>query len=290
MRTTKTNPMTTTEPPAALNALKADGVWVVGGAVRDALAGDEPDQFDLDVAVADAERWARSAGRALGAPSARISARFEIWRIPLPNGQIDVWNLPDNDIERDLRRRDFTVNAMAVPLASFRSRDLDASLLDPYGGRSDVVHRSLRLVTAEALRDDPLRMLRAVRLEAEAGWRPDAELRSAIKRDAARIVESAAERRWEELQRILLSDRLPWALRRLDQGGLLDRVLPELALGRGVDQRPVHRRDVFWHQIDAARWIVRLTPPLAPRGLRASAIWQELEPLLQEPSIRASLG
>ena len=289
MRTTENSPMTTTEPPAALHALEADGVWVVGGAVRDALAGDEPDQLDLDVAVAHAERWARSAGRALGAPSARISARFEIWRIPLPNGQIDVWNLPDNDIERDLRRRDFTVNSMAVPLASFRSGDLDATLLDPYGGRNDVVRRSLRLVTAEALRDDPLRMLRAVRLEAEAGWRPDAELRSAIKRDAARILESAAERRWEELQRILLSDRLPGALRRLDQGGLLDRILPELAVGRGVDQRPVHRRDVFWHQIDAVRWIVRLTSPSAPRGLRASAIWRELEPLLQEPSIRASL-
>ncbi|MCY3734235.1 MAG: HDIG domain-containing protein [Chloroflexi bacterium] len=281
--------MTTTDPPAALNALEADGVWVVGGAVRDALAGDNSDRFDIDLAVADARGWAQRAGEALDAPTAKISAHFDIWRIPLPGGQIDVWDLPDNDIERDLRRRDFTVNAMAVPLDNFRSAELDASLLDPHGGRDDVVRRSLRLVTGEALRDDPLRMLRAVRLEAEGRWRPDARLRSAMKRDAHLLTSAAAERQWDELRRILLSDRLPWALRRLEQSGLLGRMVPELVLGRGVDQRPVHRRDVFWHQIDAVRWIVRLTSPLAPRGLRASAIWRELEPLLEVPGIRASL-
>ena len=178
---------------------------------------------------------------------------------------------------------------MAVPLADFRNGELEASLLDPFGGREDIRCRSLRLVTGDALRDDPLRMLRAVRLEAEGGWRPDAELRSAIKRDAALIVGSAAERQWEELRRILLSDRLPWALRRLEQGGLLDRILPELALGRRVDQRPVHRRDVFWHQIDALRWITRLTGRFVPRGMRAAAIWRELHPMLEAPAIRASL-
>lgn len=281
--------MTTTDPSAALSALEADGVWVVGGAVRDALAGHDTDQYDIDLAVADASGWARRAGEALDAPAVKISAHFDIWRIPLAGGQIDVWDLPDNDIERDLRRRDFTVNAMAIPLSDFRSGELAASLLDPYGGRDDVGPRALRLVTAEALRDDPLRMLRAVRLEAEGWWRPDARLRTAMKRDAHRIASAAAERQWDEFRRILLSGRLPWALRRLEQSGLLGRMVPELVLGRGVDQRPVHRRDVFWHQIDAVRWITLLTGPLAPRGLRASAIWRELEPLLQAPGIRASL-
>ncbi|MDE2894098.1 MAG: HD domain-containing protein [Chloroflexota bacterium] len=290
MKSTKTS--MSSDAAAALTPLaelEADDVWVVGGAVRDALAGIQSERFDIDIAVANGEDWARRAGNALNAPAVKISTHFNIWRIPLDGGRIDVWDLPDNDIERDLRRRDFTVNAMAVPLADFRGGELDASLLDPMGGRFDVPRRSLRLVSDDALRDDPLRMLRAVRLEAEAGWRPDAELRSALNRDAALIVESAAERQWEELQRILLGDRLPWALRRMEQSGLLDRILPELALGRGVDQRPVHRRDVFWHQIDAVRWIVRLTSPSAPLGLRASAIWRELRPLLEAPAIRATL-
>ena len=291
MTSTKTS--MPTEAPAApptLAQLDADGVWVVGGAVRDALAGDQSERFDIDIAVADGEEWSRRAARMLGAPAVKISAHFDIWRIPLDGGQIDVWDLPDNDIERDLRRRDFTVNAMAVPLGDFRIGELHASLLDPFGARLDIQRRSLRLVSDGALRDDPLRMLRAVRLEAEAGWRPDAELRSAIRQDAALILESAAERQWEELQRILLSERLPWALRRMEHAGLLDRILPELAIGRGVDQRPVHRRDVFWHQIDAVRWIARLTAPIVPRGTRASALWRELQPLLEAPAIRATLN
>ncbi len=281
--------MTTTDPPAALHALEADGVWVVGGAVRDVFAGDNSGRFDIDLAVAGANAWAHQAGETLEAPAVKISARFDIWRILLPDGQIDVWELPDNDIMRDMRRRDFTINAMAVPLDYFLRGQIHATVIDPFGGRDDIDRRLLRLVSDNALRDDPLRMLRAVRLEAERAWRPDAALRSAMKRDAGLINNSAAERQSEELQRIILSNRLPWALRRLEQSGLLDRILPELALGRGVDQRPVHRRDVFWHQVDAVRWITRLTSPTPPRATRASAIWQELEPLLSVPDIRDSL-
>ena len=286
--TTATQSMTT-DAATMLSALEADGAWVVGGAVRDALAEDRIDPFDIDIAVADAAGWARRSAAALGAPAAKISTHFDVWRIPLSNGQLDVWELPDNDIERDLRRRDFTVNAMAVPLSEFRRGQVSHALLDPYGGSEDVQRRTLRLVSDAALQDDPLRMLRAIRLEAVRGWRPDAALRSAIRRDASLIHHSAAERQWDELRRILLSDSLPWALRRLEQSGLLDRLMPELAIGRSVDQRPAHRRDVFWHQIDAVRWMTRLTAPTAPRGKRASAIWRELQPLLQVPGIRAAL-
>ena len=272
-----------------LSALDADGAWVVGGAVRDALAGDESQSLDIDIAVVGGEWWARRAADLLETRAIRLSARFDIWRIPLPNGQIDVWDLTEGDIERDLRRRDFTVNEMAVPLEQFRSGEPSSGLIDPFGGRDDVAQRRLRLVTDGAFHADPLRMLRAVRLEAERGWRPDAALRSSMRRDSALISHSAAERIWDELERILLSERSPWAVRRLEQSGLLDRLFPELADGRGVDQRPVHRRDVFWHQVDALRWITRLTAGTMPRGQRASAIWRELEPLLTLPSVRAAL-
>ena len=284
--------MTTNDTSSLLSALDTDGVWVVGGAVRDALAGDRSDRFDIDIAVADAQRWARRSAETLGAPAVKISAHFDIWRISLGDGQIDVWDLPDDDLDRDLRRRDFTVNAMAVPLDRFRLGEISDSLVDPFGGRGDIAERRLRLVTDGALRDDPLRLLRAVRLESEHGWRPDAELRSAMRRDAALISRSAAERQWDELQRILVSDHLPWALRRMEQSGLLDAIFPELALCRAVDQRPVHRRDVFWHQLDAVRWLTRLsgvTGRSIPRSRRASAIRNELQPLLDVPSVAARL-
>lgn len=281
--------MTTTDASSALNAVEADGVWVVGGAVRDALAGDHADRFDIDLAVSGAEDWSRRAADALDAPAARISAHFDIWRIALDGGQIDVCDLPDNDIERDLRRRDFTINAMAVPLESFRSGELTNDLIDPLGGLADLSSRRLRPVSDAAFRDDSLRMLRAVRLEAEAGWRPDRGVRETMRRDADLIERSAAERQWEELSRILLSQRLPWGLRRMQQSGLLDALFPELADGRGVDQRPVHRRDVFWHQIDAVRWLVRLTSDAQPRGASTAAIWRAVQPLLAEPPVRSCL-
>ena len=317
---TKTNPMTKTDPPPALNALEADGVWVVGGAIRDALSSDQNvlspparrnetprdlpsppaergempkaeggNRFDLDIAVAGAEAWAQRAGDALNVPAVKISAHFDIWRIPVPGGQLDVWELPDDDIERDLRRRDFTVNAMAVPLESFRRGAIEDELIDPLGGLRDIRTRRLRLVSDTALQVDPLRMLRAVRLEAETGWRPDRRLRESMHRNAALITRSAAERQWDELQRILRSERLPWALRRMERSGLLDALIPELADGRGVDQRPVHRRDVFWHQIDAVRWLTRLTSTDRPRGRRAAAIWSEVQPLVDAPQIHAVL-
>ena len=273
---------------AKLQALDAEGVWVVGGSLRDALAGRHSATVDLDLAVVDAQAWSQRAAMQLGVRPVRLSARFPIWRVPLADGQIDVWSLPDGDIERDLRRRDFTMNAMAVPLEQFRRGDL-SGLLDPFCGRADMQASRLRLVSATALRDDPLRMLRAIRLEAEGGWRPDAELRAALKRDAPQLARAAAERQWAELCRILLSARWLWALRRLEQSGLLNRLVPELAEGRGVEQRAMHRRDVFWHQIDAVRWLARLTGSSEPRGRRAAALWRELAPVLAQPSVRQSL-
>ena len=284
-----TSTMARSEFYAALSGLESDGVWVVGGAIRDALSGNGNERFDIDIAVAGADAWSQAAGESLGAPAVRISSRFDVWRIPLDEGQIDVWDLPDDDIERDLARRDFTVNAMAIPLVHYLHGDFTDALVDPHGGVDCIAERRLRLVSRSALSEDPVRMLRAVRLEAEGGWRPDAGVQSAIRRDAALIEESAAERRWEELRRILLSDRCSWAVRRMEQSGLLDVIVPELAHCRDVQQRPVHRRDVFWHQVDSLRWLTRISGDQQPRGLRAAALWHALAPLLANESIRLSL-
>ncbi len=294
---------------SALSAFETRGAWLVGGAVRDALAGDEHSSRDWDIVATDGERWARQAADALSLPLVKISSNHDVWRIVLADGQIDIWPLPDRDIEHDLSRRDFSVNAMAVPLDQLHNpfrvgeqiNEIAANLIDPFGGRRDLAARRLRLVSDSAFRDDPIRMLRAVRLEAEGGWRPDGNVRAAMRRDATLIGRSAAERQWDELQRILLSVRLPWALRRLQQSRLLDNIFPELAACRGVDQRPVHRRDVYWHQLDALRWLAQLDGQLdvelegqrgAQRPLRAvrsATLNRELQPLLKSREVAARL-
>jgi len=285
---TKTTILMTPDAAKAVSALDSDGVWVVGGAVRDALAGDTVRAVDIDIAAQHGAGWARRAADALDGVCIHLNPRYPVWRVVANDFKLDVWDLQGAEIAEDLRRRDFTVNAMAVPLDAFLTGDLGA-LVDPSGGRADVEARRLRLTSDQSLRGDPVRMLRAIRFEAEGGWRPDAQLRAALRRDASLIVQSIPERLWMELRRIFESDGLSWALRRLEQSGLLDRLFPELALGRTVDQRPVHRRDVFWHQIDAVRWIVRLTASRSPRALRAAAIRRELEPVLSMPGVRFAL-
>ncbi len=284
---------TSSEVARNLSRLDAEGAWVVGGAVRDALADGQRSSaavdIDIDIVTSDAAAWSRSAAERLGTTATRLSAEFDDWRVACPWGQIDVWGLADGDLERDLGRRDFTVNAMAVPLDDFRRGAIGETLIDPFGGLDDLQRRRLRLVSADALQDDPIRLLRAVRLESQGVGRPDAELRSAIRRQAQLIERTARERQWAELQRILTSPSLPWALRRLDCSGLLDVVLPELARSREVDQRPAHRRDVFRHQLDAVSWLVRLTSREPPRSGRAANTWRPLRPLTVAPDVRASL-
>ena len=273
---------TTSEWSGPLQQLDPEGAWLVGGAVRDQLADVESRRDDWDLAVSNGDEWSRAAAERLSAPRIRLSEQFEVWRIPLLSGggQIDIWNLPDGDIERDLARRDFTVNALAVPLAAAQRGAYDESVVDLFEGRADIAQRRLRLVSQGAFVDDPIRMLRAVRLEAEGGWRPDAAVRASMRQHHALLHQTRPERQWMELSRVFRSDRLTWALRRLEQSSLLDEILPELTRCRGVEQRPVHRRDVFWHQIDAVRWLERLTSDAAPRARRADALWQALQPML----------
>ena len=268
---------------------EADGVWVVGGAVRDRLIGQTSRTQELDLAVSSGEAWAQSAAAALDASCVGISAAFPIWRI-VRHGQTlaDVWRL-DEDLATDLRRRDFSVNAMAVPLSDFADGDVRANLIDLHGGQRDLAQRRLRLVSDSALIDDPLRVLRAVRFECELGLRPDAQLRSAMRQAAAGLPNVASERIAAEIQRIFASNQLPWSLRRLEQCGALGQLFPELEHCRKVDQRPVHRRDVFWHQYDAVRWITRLTDHDAPRGKYARQLWAVLAALRSDDAIRRTL-
>ena len=291
MTTTMTTTMTGPKAPDSLSTLRAlasDDVWVVGGAVRDALAGEAADLVDVDIAAASGETWAQRAAESLDGVCIHLNPRYPVWRVITLDFQIDVWDLAGAEIEDDLRRRDFTVNAMAAPLGEFLDGDL-SGVIDPCGGGSDVTERRLRMASGASLQNDPLRLLRAIRFEAEGDWRPDAGLWAAMKRDAALITQAAPERQWMELRRILESDRLPWALRRMDRSGLLDAIFPELTLCRGVDQRPVHRRDVFRHQIDAVRWLTRLTSSEAPRSRRAGELWGALSPLLEQDEVHTTL-
>jgi hypothetical protein len=187
--------------------LAGEEAWVVGGAVRDELLGREV--VDLDIACRDPEGAARSyANRAGGAPFP-LSERHGAWRVALDAGRtVDFAPLPGT-IEDDLGTRDFTINAIAVPLAG-------GEALDPYGGRQDLDRSVVRAVSAGVFADDPLRLLRAVRIEDELGFRMDPETEALVREHAQRVTQPSGERTYAELVR--LSER---GLRRADELGLV---------------------------------------------------------------------
>ena len=273
--------MKTTTATELANRLPTDvggAVYAVGGSVRDMLLGREG--ADLDVAAEDAAGWAEATAAALGSHLVRLGGEHRLWRIPHQDSQIDVVQLR-GDIEADLRRRDFRIDAMALPLSNFLRDDLEA-LIDPLGGRADLEARRLRLASPDALRDDPLRLLRAARLEMELGCAPTAETLSAMRFAAPKLPVVAPERIAAELQLIFAADlgsgegAAASAVERLEAVGALGLIFPELDVCRGVDQRPLHRRDVFGHQIDAALWIDRLIADQPPSDPTATSLWREL--------------
>ena len=153
---------------------RGEGTVLVGGAVRDALLGRPV--ADLDVAVpAGALALAERVATALGATAVVLDVERGAARVAGPGLQLDFSDFRAPDLAGDLAARDFTVNALGVPLAALLAAGR-AGIVDPTGGRADLRARRLRPAGPGVLADDPLRVLRAVRLEATLGLRLTPEI------------------------------------------------------------------------------------------------------------------
>ncbi len=192
----------------AREVLEGREAWVVGGAVRDELLG--RDLVDLDIALRDPKRAARGYARRSGGAPFPLSERHGAWRVALEDGRtVDFTPLPGS-VEDDLATRDFTINAIARPLAG-------GDAVDPFEGREDLEAKRLRAVRASVFEDDPLRLLRAVRLEDELGFRLDEETEALVRGHAGLVTRPAGERIVAELRRLSSG-----GYRRVDDLGLLE--------------------------------------------------------------------
>lgn len=231
-------------------------VYLVGGSVRDALAG--VDQHDVDLTT-DARPdeieqvvggWAEQVWRegkvfgTIGCSRGDLSVEVTTFRAEVyrSDSRKPVVAFSD-DIETDLSRRDFTVNAMALRLPG-------VELVDPYDGAADLAARRLRtpLEPEISFSDDPLRMLRAARFVAR-GLVPDPSVVAAVRQMAERLEIVSAERIRDELSKLLVVDDPSEGLWFCVRTGLADHFLPELP-GLALEQDPVHRhKDVLAHTI-----------------------------------------
>jgi poly(A) polymerase len=230
-----------------------DGGWIVGGAVRDALLGRAVIDVDLAVEPGREESDARAIAKAAGAAAFELSEEFGTWRVEARDHSwhLDVTRLRATDIEADLRLRDFTINAIAMPLD-----DLGEGPIDPTGGVADAESRVLRAASGQAFSDDPLRLIRAARIAGALELEIEPETIDLARAMAGRAAEPAGERRLAELRLLIRADDPVHALGLLDRLGATSGVLPELEALRGVEQNPNHHLDVHGHTIEVLRQLL----------------------------------
>jgi poly(A) polymerase len=258
---------------------KDEGTWIVGGAVRDAVLGREVSDLDLAVTAGEEKRAANRIARASKAHLFRLSDRFPTWRVADREGRwhVDISAQRGGSIEADLAERDFSVNAIAVPLGG-------GEPLDPHGGLADLEALTLRAVSDQAFEDDPLRLLRAARFGAGLGLRPDAATIELARAAAPKASEPAGERSFAELRGILSGPDPLRGLALMDEMGITAAVLPEVEGLRGVAQNPNHHLDVHGHTLEVMHELLEVESDLDRfAGERATDLRDYLdEPLADE--------
>jgi putative nucleotidyltransferase with HDIG domain len=234
-------------------ALADTPAWLVGGAPRDRALG--RDTFDLDIVVdTAAETAARAIAQAAGGAACfELSEDFSGWRVLAREGswQVDVQPLRGGSLSADLALRDFTVNAIAEPISG-------GEPIDPLGGVADLVARRLRMASPHAFADDPLRVLRLVRLALDLDLEPEPDTAHAASVAAPELRSVSGERVFMELRRIIASPRAPDGLQLMDSLGITAAVLGELDALRGVQQSRYHHRDVHGHTLEVLERTIAL--------------------------------
>lgn len=254
-------------PPAQLGEVfeeAGEQLYLVGGSVRDALLGRDLEDFDFATSARPPRvrelvaPWADDVYE-VGAQFGTIGARRHGRSVEITTFRNEIYRddsrkphvTYSDDIETDLSRRDFTINAIALSLP-----ELEA--IDPHGGLSDIAQMTLRtpLDPEISFGDDPLRMLRLFRFQATLGFAPDQAALDAVRRMAGRLEIISSERVRDELSKLLMAPAPSEALNAIVESGLADHFLPELPR-LAMEQDPDHHhKDVLAHTfavVDKAR-------------------------------------
>jgi putative nucleotidyltransferase with HDIG domain len=275
---------------------------LVGGSVRDVLLG-RPIQalHDLDFAVpAGGLALARRLANWLGGAFFPLDAGRDTGRVVLTAADgrrfyLDFARWRGDSLHADLADRDFTINALALDVTQSAS----LALIDPFGGQADLSAGVVRAVTDRSFSNDPARALRAVRLEAEFGFRVEPHTEALLRRAIPWLERVSRERVRDELDRILAAPGAASHIRRMDNLGLLAATLPEVVALQGITQPPPHVADVYEHTLYTLTALeglfARLWPQAgyAPLPEEAAQELDGLEPwreALQAHLLRATSG
>lgn len=243
--------------PRHLQRLSRIGpVYLVGGCVRDYILGRPCADHDL-VVPGDAGRFAHKVADRLGAKVIGIGkANKMTFRVVSGKDVLDFADMQGPCIEEDLKRRDFTMNALAYDLVGER-------LIDPLGGRNDIRSGTVRLVSDQALVVDPVRMIRAFRFSAHFNFSIAPDTMAVIRKERERIVVCPRERICAELFKMMDTQRSFKWIQQIADTGLLALIIPELAACRGCSQNTFHTLDVFDHTMQTYQRLEAVLADLA---------------------------
>ncbi len=231
--------------------------YLVGGCVRDFLLGKEPKDWDITTNATPEEMQKvfpdsfyenkfGTVGVKTGSENPALKV-IEVTTYRLEGKYTDKRH-PDEikfakNLEEDLARRDFTVNAMAL--------DFKGNLVDPYAGQEDLNNRTIRAVgnPEERFQEDALRLMRAVRFMAQLGFEIEPNTEAAVKKYAHLVEFVSKERLRDELSKLLMAKKATEGIRKLQELGLLKYAIPELEEGVGVGQNKHHIYEVFEHGV-----------------------------------------
>jgi tRNA nucleotidyltransferase/poly(A) polymerase len=248
--------------------------YLVGGAVRDLIRWPHALPKDLDFLILNcsAGEVARQFSQAVGGRYVLLDEQFGIHRVIVRDEaeEATVFDFSDaleNDLQKDLGRRDLTLNAMAIGL-------LDYHWVDPFEGQADLENSVVRMVSQENLVEDPLRMLRVYRIAAKLGKaRLDPETVSAVRRNKSLINTVAAERVQYELLSLLSITPCFDALKAMGEVGLLEEVLPELRATRDIPPNGHHHLWLYDHTLELvlqAETLIGEFPPASRQWIEST--------------------
>jgi putative nucleotidyltransferase with HDIG domain len=227
-------------------------IYLVGGAVRDALLGRV--SHDLDFVVpANAIKLAFRVADVLGVPAYVLDRERDTGRVMLPEAQtsLDFACFRGSDLAADLRDRDLAINAMALPATASTT----AGLIDPHQGQADLVAKVVRIIHERSLLDDPVRSLRAVRLAHSLGFTLTPETETAARAAAPHLKQISAERIRDELLKLLETAVPHRAVADLANLGLLAEIFPDITALSTVEQSAPHHEPVFAHTLSVLHWL-----------------------------------
>ncbi len=239
---------------AEISARKKTRLYLAGGSVRDLILHRQVVDIDLTVEK-NAIQWAEELSQRLSATLVPLGRDEDAARVVWKKLDIDFSSFREgaDTIEKELKKRDITINSLAVLLDPlfFEMKPAKFKVIDPVNGIIDLENRLVRMTSQKSFRSDPLRMLRVFRFAACFDFAIDEKTLDRIEQQAGLLSKIAAERIAHELDLIMASDRAHDSFATMAKTGLLWQIIPELQRGVGMDQPASHHLDVFEHSLAA---------------------------------------